>query len=60
MQVLHTGTAHCWVCISTIGYGAAEVDVFDSMGPGLMGALERQIASILCTKQDEITITCHI
>ena len=30
--------------------------MFDSMGPGLTGALVRQIASILCTKQDEINI----
>ena len=30
--------------------------MFDSMGPGLTRTLERQIASILCTKQDEINI----
>ena len=55
--IVHTGAAHSWVCISTIECGDTEVDVFDSIGPGLTGALVRQIVSILCTKQDEINIT---
>ena len=37
---------HC-IHVSTIGCGDVEVDVFDSMGPGLTRTLERQIASIL-------------
>ena len=55
VQVLHTGAGH-WVTISTIGCGPAEVDVFDSLCPFLNGALERQIAELLCTEQDVITV----
>lgn len=56
VQILHSGSAH-WVCISTIGCGEAEVDVFDSMTPVLTDALKEQIASLLCTNKDAITVT---
>ena len=63
VQVLHTGKGH-WVTISTIGCQAAEVDVFDSMCPALTGILQRQIAALLCTQHDVITVryiaTCSL
>ena len=55
VQVLHTGKGH-WVAISTIGCQAAEVDIFDSMCPVLTGALQRQIAALLCTQHNAITV----
>ena len=55
VQVLHTGAGH-WVAVSTTGCGPDEVGVFDSMSFYLSGALERQIAALLCTKHDVITV----
>ena len=55
VQVLHSGKGH-WVTVSTIGCQTAEIDVFDSMCPALTGTLQRQIAALLCTQQDVITV----
>ena len=57
VQVLHTGRGH-WVTVSTIGCGTAEMDVFDSMCPGVTDDLQKQIAALLCTKEDVITVRC--
>lgn len=55
IQILHTGESH-WVTVSTIGCTNGEVDVFDSMPPHVTGALERQIAAIICTEKNAITV----
>lgn len=55
VQILHTGRGH-WVTISTIGCSEAEVDIFDSARPALNSSLENQIAALLHTKQDAITV----
>jgi len=55
VQVLHSGKGH-WVTVSTIGCQTAEIDVFDSMCLALTGTLQRQIAALLCTQQDVITV----
>ena len=55
VQVLHNGAGH-WVTISTISCQTAEIDIFDSMSLALTGALERQIAALLCTQHDIITV----
>ena len=55
VQVLHTARGH-WLTVSTIGCKSAEVDVFDSMLPGISSSLKNQIASLLCTKRKSITL----
>ena len=55
VQVLHNGSDH-WVTVSTIGCGPAEVDIFDSLSPALTGSLERQLAALLCTDHQTITV----
>lgn len=49
-----------WVTISTIGCGPAEVDIFDSGTCTPMSKLnpllEQQIAAILCTQHNAITV----
>ena len=55
VQVLHVNDSH-WITISTIGCGPAEVDVFDSSTPLISTQLEQQIAAIICTDCDFITV----
>ena len=55
VQVLHNGEGH-WVTLSTIGCGDAHVDLYDSTYPVLTNALQRQIAALLHTDQNTITV----
>ena len=46
-----------WVTISTIGCGPAEVNIFDSGTMSKLNPLlEQQIAAILCTEHNAITV----
>lgn len=54
VQVLYA-VGH-WVTISTIGCGPAEVDIYDSGSRVLNNKLQQQIAALLCTKHDIITV----
>ena len=55
VQILHVG--YHWVTISTIGCVLGEVNVFDSSSsPVCTSALEEQIAALLCTSSDTITL----
>ena len=54
VQMLHVG-CH-WLTISTVGCSTGEVDVFDSGQPTLNGLPKNQIAALLCTKKDVITV----
>ncbi len=56
VQVLYA-VGH-WVTISTIGCDPAEVDVFYSGGRVLNNKLRQQIAALLCTSHDVITVKC--
>lgn len=55
VQILHTGHGH-WLTISTIGCKANEVHVFDCMPPAPTADMLNQIAAILCTPQNTITV----
>ena len=41
-----------------IGFSPAEVEIYDSGFPILSGLLQQQIAALLCTKHDAITVRC--
>jgi hypothetical protein len=57
IQVLYTGRNH-WVTVSTLGYGSdsSQVDIFDSLPPKVTDSLQNQIAALLCTKEQNITL----
>ena len=54
-QVLHNGHGH-WLTISTIGAQEAELLVYDSLYPSISSSVKRQIAALLATDHDEITL----
>ena len=56
IQILYTGSSH-WVTISTIGCQSGCVDVFDNMTPSLTESMEMQIAALLHTDKEKITVT---
>ena len=55
IQIIHTGRGH-WVTLSTIGCDNAELHVFDSITPVVSSCLNKQVASLLCSKADIITL----
>ena len=52
VQILHSGHGH-W---TTIGCNFGVVKVYDSLHPALTSGIKQQIASILCSKNKEITL----
>lgn len=55
VQVLHTGSSH-WVTISTIGCAPGEENLFGSMPPAPTSDLKWQIAALLSTPFNSITL----
>ena len=55
VQILHSGGNH-WITISTVGMDHAHVHVCDSLLGALPGDAKKQIASLLMTKEEKITI----
>ena len=55
VQILHSGGNH-WITISTMGMDHAHVRVYDSLLGTLPGDARKQIASLLMTKEEKITI----
>ena len=55
IQILHNGRGH-WVTISTIGTKHPEVLVYDSMHSIAPDMLQQQIAALLQTKDEAITL----
>ena len=54
-QILHNGHDH-WLTISTIGAQEAEIFVFVSLYPSASSCVKRQIAALLATKLNVITL----
>ena len=54
-QVLHNGHGH-WITITTIGAQEGEVLVYDSLYPSVSSCVKRQIAALLATDHDKITL----
>ena len=55
IQILHNGKDH-WITISTIGAKHPEVFVFDSLYYRASDSIQQQIASILQTDEEVITL----
>ena len=55
VQILHSGGNH-WVTVSTVGTQCPTVRVFDSLHNSLPDSTKEQIASLLSTKETEITL----
>ena len=55
VQILHDGHGH-WLTISTIGVNYPEVSVYDSMYPSTSTNAKNQIASLLATDHNQITL----
>ena len=55
IQILHNGSNH-WVTVSTIGTKHPEVFVYDSMYTKAPDRLQQQIAALLHTKEEAITL----
>lgn len=56
VQILHTGSYH-WVCVSNIGLQKPNVvNIYDSKYTGVKMFTKKQIASLLYTASDEITV----
>ena len=56
VQVLHSGGDH-WLTVSTVGTKATNVvRVYDRLGTPLSSQTKKQIASLMRTKDDSITI----
>lgn len=48
IQILHNGSDHHWLVITTIGSKHPEVLVYDSLFPTAAENVKAQIASLLC------------
>ena len=55
IQILHNGSNH-WVTVSTIGTKHPEVFVYDNMYTKAPDRLQQQIAALLHTKEEAITL----
>ena len=56
VQIVHNGFGH-WLTISNIGSnGGAEIMVYDSLHPSINTFVQKQIAAMLKTREDEIRV----
>ena len=55
VQILHTGKGH-WVVVSSLRCQKAEVEVYDSLYPALTQSMKHQIAALLCSDVNSITV----
>jgi len=55
VQILNKGNCH-WLTISNIGCGPGEVNIFDSGEKSSTYRLKEQIASVLFTEENAITL----
>ena len=58
VQILHTGLGH-WNTISTIGMSNSDIQVFDSMYSSSTSTLKSQIATLLCTNENQLNLHFH-
>ena len=56
IQIINSGDGH-WLAISTIGTEHPEVQVFDSKYSTITSTSKAQIASLLCTSEERITMS---
>ena len=54
LQILHS--VNHWVTISTLGSQCSSVKLYDSHYTGIPSLLQAQIATMLCTDQDQIEV----
>ena len=55
VQVVHDGYGH-WLTISTLGVGAGVIDVYDSLYESVSSYVENQVAAIVFTETEDITL----
>ena len=59
VQVLHVGANH-WICISSTGNPLTTINIFDSLpNTDIPARAKCQIAALLCTEEDTITLEFH-